>query len=224
MATKKANNEPVVEKPEVTADDKRDEEIRLLKEQIAALMKMQAQTANNVSRYPVDEEPVVVVSRFFGDTVLEAPNGSFNVTLKCAKPQVVDFDDMKEILKETTYHHYKKLFEDDLLYFENEGDYKRFNIKRKSDLSDTSLKRILFLPEKEMLEKMNELTLNRRDQNMIHVITFKVAEMLVKESKPLKGWDYDNRKALEEYLSIKFDHIIAMTGLYDVINNMHLYN
>lgn len=224
MATKKANNEPVVEKPDVSAEDKRDEEIRLLKEQIAALMKMQAQSANNVSRYPVDEEPVVVVSRFFSDTILEAPNGSFNVTLKCAKPMVVDFEDMKEILKETTYHHYKKLFEDDLLYFQNEGDYKRFNIKRKIDLSDTSLKRILFLPEKEMLEKMNELTLNRRNQNMIHVITFKVAEMLVKESKPLKGWDYDNRKALEEYLSIKFDQIIAMTGLYDVINNMHLYN
>ena len=222
MATKKTKNE-TIETPAPTTDA-RDDEIRLLKEQIAALMKMQAQTANSTNRYPIDEEPVVVISRFFSDTVLESPDRSYNIVLHCAQPQVVDYSDMKELLKETTYHHYKRLFEEDLLYFENEGDYKRFNIKRKVDLSETSLKKILFLPQEQMLSKINELTLNRRNYNMIHVIIYKIAEMLVEQSKPLKGWDYDNRKALEDYFSVKFDQVIAMTGLYEVINNMHLYN
>ena len=234
MATKKTNtgaatgSEKKVENP---ALDPRDEEIRTLKEQLAALSgqisalsKMQAQATNATTRYPIDEAPVTVVSRFFSDTALESPDHTLNLVLKCAVPTVVDYEDMKEFLKETAYHHYKRLFEEDLLYFTNEADYKRFNIKRKVDLSEAALKKILFLPEEQMLEKMNELTGMRRNHNMCHVLIYKIAEMLVEASKPLKGWDYDNRVALEKYFSIIFDQIIQMTGMYDIINDMHLYN
>lgn len=234
MATKKtpAAASPIPAAPQTdNVPDTRDEEIRLLKEQlsslmgqIAALSKMQAQTANTATRYPVDEAPVTVVSRFFSDTALESPDHTLNVVLKCAKPTVIDFEDMKELLKETAYHHYKKLFEENLLYFTNEDDYKRFNIKRKIELSDATIKDILFLPQEQMLEKMNELTGNKRNYNMSNVLIYTIAEMLVKASKPLKGWDYESRVALETYFSVKFDQIIQMTGMYDIINEMHLYN
>lgn len=233
MATKKTAAGSTAEKAKVdnTPADNRDEQIRLLNEQLeemrkqmSALQKMQAQTANTATRYPVDEAPVTIVSRFFSDTALESPDHTLNLILKCAVPTVVDYDDMKEFLKETAYHHYKKLFEEDLLYFADEADYKRFNIKRKTDLSEAALKKILFLPIEQMLEKMNELTGNKRNYNMIHVLIYRIAEMLVEPSKPLKGWDYENRVALEKYFSIIFDQIIQMTGMYDIINDMHLYN
>jgi hypothetical protein len=233
MATKKTAAGNTAEKAKVdnTSADNRDEQIRLLNEQLeemrkqmSALQKMQAQTANTATRYPVDEAPVTIVSRFFSDTALESPDHTLNLILKCAVPTVVDYDDMKEFLKETAYHHYKKLFEEDLLYFTDEADYKRFNIKRKTDLSEAALKKILFLPIEQMLEKMNELTGNKRNYNMIHVLIYRIAEMLVEPSKPLKGWDYENRVALEKYFSIIFDQIIQMTGMYDIINDMHLYN
>lgn len=233
MATKKNAAGSTAEKAKVdnTPADNRDEQIRLLNEQLeemrkqmSALQKMQAQTANTATRYPVDEAPVTIVSRFFSDTALESPDHTLNLILKCAVPTVVDYDDMKEFLKETAYHHYKKLFEEDLLYFTDEADYKRFNIKRKTDLSEAALKKILFLPIEQMLEKMNELTGNKRNYNMIHVLIYRIAEMLVEPSKPLKGWDYENRVTLEKYFSIIFDQIIQMTGMYDIINDMHLYN
>lgn len=233
MATKKTTAATAADKAKVDniPADGRDEEIRLLKEQLAkmaeqmsALQKMQAQTINTTTRYPVDEAPVTVVSRFFSDTALESPDHTLNLILKCAVPTVVDFEDMKEFLKETAYHHYKRLFEDDLLYFTDEADYKRFNIKRKVDLSEAKLKKILFLPIEQMLEEINALTANKRNNNMLHVLVYKIAEMLVEASKPLKGWDYENRAALEKYFSVKFDEIIQMTGMYEVINDMHLYN
>lgn len=234
MATKKtpAAANPIPAAPQTdNVPDTRDEEIRILKEQlstltaqIAALSKMQAQTANTATRYPVDEAPVTVVSRFFSDTALESPDHTLNVVLKCATPTVIDYEDMKEFLKETSYHHYKRLFEENLLYFTDEEDYKRFNIKRKVELTEDGIKSILFLPQEKMLERISELTGNRRNYNMSNVLIYTIAEMLVKASKPLKGWDYENRVALENYFSVKFDQIIQMTGMYDIINEMHLYN
>lgn len=233
MATKKTVAGTTAEKPQVDkgATDPRDEQIRILQEQIktmaeqmSALSKMQAQTANAATRYPVDEEAVTVVSRFFSDTALESPDHTLNIMLKCATPTIIEFDDMRELLKETAYHHYKRLFEEDLLYFTNEADYKRFNIKRKVDLSDAAIKKVLFLPIEKMLEEINRLTTNKRNDNLCHVLIYRIAEMLVEPSKPLKGWDYDNRAALEKYFSVIFDQIIQMTGMYDIINQMHLYN
>ena len=71
------------------------------------------------------------------------------LVIKPAEIKVVPWDDLKAILKESQYRKNKQLFEKDILYFVDEEYYKKLKIRKRIDLSDKTIKDILFTQNKQ---------------------------------------------------------------------------
>ncbi len=202
------------------ADNERlQKEMDALKAQMAMFMQM----AGGVAAQPTvreEEAEVEIGYRGFSKITVESPDSTVSLTFKPAEIKVVPWDDLKAILKESQYRKNKQLFEKDILYFVDEEYYKKLKIRKRIDLSDKTIKDILFTQDiNDMIGKFNTLTNNKVNMTVMHIFMYKVAEMLQDPTKPLSGWNYENRVALEKYIGLQFDRLIEYSGIYKMINN-----
>ena len=160
----------------------------------------------------------MVGCRAFSGAPLVNQDESLNYSFACGEEKEIDISDLKEILKDNGVRKNKILFRDGIFYFKNPEYYDYFGIKNFIDLSDNAIKKIVLTDDvNSMIRKVKEITKDRANYRVTHTLQYKVAQMIVDDSQPLMGWRYDARKALEDYLGVKFDDLVAYTGLYNIL-------
>ena len=129
------------------AKDAKDEELELMKKQLAEvnemlkqqsalveMFKQQAQQANQLQQVAIETK----ADDDLGETIMVGCNAVYGVTLTSQKGDVVlqfeygeevecDRADLKEVFKKASN---KKVFEQGLCYFDDDNEYKEFRIKR----------------------------------------------------------------------------------------------
>lgn len=198
---------------------KKDDDLKNLSESFA---KMQEQLnsllqSQQMGHSVLPNEEIEIGCRAINGGVLATSDGRYSISFLCDEKKFVDSDDFKTILKESGLRNTKKFFEDDIFYFVDKGNYDKFKIKKRVDLSRENISRILMLPSHSMIDEINALTNNLVDFTVVHTLQFEIVKMLIDTEAPLKNWNYDNRAALERYLNRKFDDLMAAVGAIELL-------
>lgn len=193
-------------------------EIADLKEQVASLIALMGKAVSVQQPKKEEEKTAVVGCRAFSGAPLVNQDESLNYSFACGEEKEIDISDLKDLLKDSGVRKNKILFRDGIFYFKDPQYYDYFGIKNVVDLSDNAIKKIVLTDDvNSMIRKVKEITNDRTNFRVTHTLQFKVAQMIIDDSQPLMGWRYDARKALEDYLGIKFDDLVAYTGLYSIL-------
>lgn len=193
-------------------------EIADLKEQVASLIALMGKAVSAQQPKNEEEKTAVVGCRAFSGAPLVNQDESLNYSFACGEEKEIYISDLKDLLKDSGVRKNKILFRDGIFYFKDPQYYDYFGIKNVVDLSDSAIKKIVLTDDvNSMIRKVKEITNDRTNFRVTHTLQFKVAQMIIDDSQPLMGWRYDARKALEDYLGIKFDDLVAYTGLYSIL-------
>lgn len=208
-----------------TKKNTKDEQIARLTQQLADMERkfnlLMNQTGTPVAVTPTYSE-TPIMSRLFCDTALESNDGSVSVSFRHGEVKTVSDDDIRLLLKEGGYRKNKRLFEQDLFVFVNEEDYKKFNVTKRKDLSPDHIKAIVTCKDTtEMLKQIDELTNKGVNRSVMHILLYTLVEMLQDPAMPLRNWNYDSRKALEEHLHIKLDDLVAYSFVYPFLREQN---
>ena len=95
------------------------------------------------------------------------------------------------------------------LYFKNEEDYKKFNIRKDFDLSDEGIKELLTKPSNQVIEEVKKITNEKKNLTQVFVLLYQIASLIDTNDIDIK---YETRNALERYFDVDF---------VDIINNLH---
>ena len=189
-----------------------------LQASVSALIALAGNAVNSEQPKKEEETTAVVGCRAFSGAPLVNQDESLNYSFACGEEKEIDISDLKDLLKDSGVRKNKLLFRDGIFYFKDPKYYNYFGIKNVVDLSDSAIKKIVLTDDvNSMIRKVKEITNDRMNFRVTHTLQFKVAQMIVDDSQPLMGWRYDARKALEDYLGIKFDDLVAYTGLYNIL-------
>ena len=177
--------------------------------QLSTMQELINKLLANQSSGSSDEGEVLVGCRFVNGAAM-APNDSrLKCEFACDEEKYVPVEDLKIYLKEAG-RNLRTLFEIDGFYFVDQSNYDKFKIKKRIDLSHDKIKEILFAPtQHDMINRVNELTNNKKNFNVLHLFEYEICKMLIDPTTPLMGWDYANRTLLEDYIGIKFDELLA---------------
>lgn len=157
--------------------------------------------------------------------VLSTNDGSLQYKFESNETKYIDSEDLKLLFRETGLRNNKKLFEEDIFYFEDEKYYSTFKIKKKIDLSKENILRILTKPNvNDTIIELNKMTNNKIDFRIMHTFQFQVARLLIDNDSQLKNWDYSNRITLEKYLNQKFDDLLASLGAIELLGRTKFRN
>lgn len=198
----------------------KDNQLNDLKTQFGSLQNqlnllMQNNSLYNSQKKETDDEVVTIGCNTFGVLPFCTIDERVNYIFNCGEEKDIELSEVKELLKDNSIKKNKNLFAKNLLYFADEKYYKMFKIKKEFELSTEEIVKMLQLPSpNDTIIEINRLTKNLTDYNVLQTINFKIASLLIDASVPLKKWDYKNRVTLEEYIGLKFDDIIAASGLY----------
>lgn len=196
--------------------------VATLQQQINMLMQ---QIINSKQQEVVkdDNEEVAVCSRGIYDTVLCTNDNKILYNFKCNEEKLISVEDLKILFKESIRDN-RLLFEEDTLYFKDAENYKRFNIKRRIDLSPENIVRVLTLPEHDMIDEINKMTDNLHNFRLVHSLQFEIVKLLLGKDKLLRNWSYENRNALEKYIGQKFDDLMAAVGAIELLGRQSFKN
>lgn len=214
-------------KKEIEDKDKKYEELNAnfqkLQAQFETFMQMSMAKQTATSSADDDEEILVGCRDVYG-SVLATNDGRYSFKFECDEEKYIALSDLKEVLKENGLRNNKRLFERDVFYFVNPADYKKFNIKKRIDLSHDNLVRILNLPELDMIDEVNKMTNHLIDFAATHSLQFEIVKMLIDKTNPLRDWRYENRHALERYIGQKFDDLQAAIGAVELLGRKKFSN
>lgn len=206
-----AKDEKIADLTQQLADMER--KFNLLMAQLGATT---APATTSVTAY--SETPIF--SRLFCDTALESNDGSVSISFRHGEVKSVSDEDLRLLLKEGGYRKNKRLFEQDLFAFANEEDYAKFNVTKRKDLSPEHIKAIVTCKDTQsMLEQIDELTNHGVNRSVLHILLYSLVEMIQDPAMPLRNWNYDSRKALEDHLHIKLDDLVAYSFVYPYLRN-----
>ena len=202
--------------------DEMSSSLAYMQQQINMLMQ-QIITSKNVEQKSETNEEVLVCSRGIYDTVLCTNDNKILYNFKCNEEKYIDVEDLKTLFKESIRDN-RLLFEEDTLYFKDPENYKRFNIKKRIDLSPENIVRVLTLPEHDMIEEVNKMTDSLHNFRLVHSLQFEIVKLLLGKDKLLRNWSYENRNALEKYIGQKFDDLMAAVGAIELLGRQSFKN
>lgn len=166
---------------------------------------------------PVEEEDILVKCRAIYGAVLATNDGKLVFNFGCEEEKYINSEDLKVVLKESGRDN-KKLFENDVLYFDDEENYTKFKIKKRVDMSRENIIKIITMEDPvEMIDEVNKLTNNLVNFSITHSFQFEVVKLLIDKSNPLKNWKYENRVKLENYIGQKWDDLMAAVGAVELL-------
>lgn len=170
---------------------------------------------NSKAETKTEDDEVLVGCRFINGGSFATNDNRMVCSFDRDEEKYVSAEDLKIYLKEAG-RNYRSLFEIDGFYFVDPKNYERFKIRKKIDLSREKIKEIVFAPtQHEVINRFNALTNNKSNFNVMHLFEYEVCKMLIDPTNPLMGWDYANRTALEDYIGIKFDELLARLSARD---------
>jgi len=189
-----------------------------MQSQIDLLIKIVNDNSNkNTAIIEKEDDEVAVGCRVFAGLGIVNSEGTQTILFRCGEKKYISYDDMKSYLKENIRNN-KALFANGLLFFYDEKNYERFKIKKLVDLTEENIIDILSTKDSnQLIRKFNTLTDNMRKDGVVHTFKYMVADLLIREPKKLEGFVYDNRQALEDYIGVKFDTLIANANMYHFI-------
>lgn len=163
-----------------------------------------------------EDEDILVGCRAIYGGVLSTNDNRIVYKFECDEEKYISSEDLRTVFKESI-RDTKKLFEQDIFYFVEEENYSKFKIKRRIDLSQENIVRILLLPTSSMIDEINTMTNRLIDFSTVHALQFEIVKMLIDPKNPLRDWKYDNRTALERYLNQRFDDLMASVGALELL-------
>lgn len=215
--TKKSiTQKPVEEKVDVNSANLA-EENALLKEELNKMMSnykdMQLQLQNmllaqqnqNVANNKQVDEPIIVGCRIFNGVTLSSPGNDISFQIPYLDEVEITYSELREIFKSP--FGYKNMFKKGILYFANENDYTKFNIKPEIDLSDEAVIDLLSNNSYiDIIEKAKEITKDKRDLMEMFTLIYQIARLIDEKKVNL---DYSVRSNLEKYFDVGFDELVV---------------
>lgn len=209
--TKKTSDEKIdKEVPTMLKDNESD----VLKKQISdmaaqietlknALLSVQANTGSVIKTDKFSS----IGCRSVNGLPVYSPHGDVDVFIPFGFNNTVKFteNEVRSLLKSNYVREY---LQKDILYFVDEPDYDYYEIKKKFDLDDDSLTKLVKGNTSTMINKFNEYTSRKRDDAVVHSLFFRIAELL-KDNK-LNDLPYQNRQEIEKYFNFSLDYAQTM--------------
>jgi len=160
---------------------------------------------NNQDNKEVEDEELEISCNMIYGISLESQNKDVQMSLKYNQNSIVLESDFKKLIRKVSI---RKLFEDGIVYFVDESNYKKFGINNYNDISDKKLKEILKENISTITSKFNELTQNKKNINVLHSLLYRICRMI--KDNEINDLSYGTRKSLEEdYFKIQFDKGIS---------------
>lgn len=223
MATKTSNKKSVPQEPktkEANVNSALAEENATLKNQLEEMMKnykdMQlqlqnmliAQQANASMTSQAIEGSSTVGCRIFNGVTLSSQGGDIAIPIQYREEVDITYPELREIFKNP--FGYKNMFRKGILYFVNEDDYKKFNIKVDIDLEDDALSNLLTKSNgSSIIDAVKSITNDKKDLTEMFALIYQIAYLIDKKKVDL---DYEVRSNLEKYFDVDFKTLI---------NNLH---
>ena len=154
-----------------------------------------------------DEEELIVGCRIFNGAWLSSEKGDISIFIGYKDEVGIKVTELREIFKNP--FGYKQMFIKGSLYFKNEEDYKKFNIRKDFDLSDEGIKELLAKPSNQVIEEVKKITNEKKNLSQVFVLLYQIASLIDANDIDIK---YETRNALERYFDVDF---------VDIINNLH---
>ena len=154
-----------------------------------------------------DEEELMVGCRIFNGAWLSSEKGDISIFIGYKDEVGIKVTELREIFKNP--FGYKQMFIKGSLYFKNEEDYKKFNIRKDFDLSDEGIKELLAKPSNQVIEEVKKITNEKKNLTQVFVLLYQIASLIDANDIDIK---YETRNALERYFDVDF---------VDIINNLH---
>lgn len=193
-----------------------------LKDQMSKVLELLA--IRNTKEEKKEQGTVKIGCRSLAGSCLRNKDESIIYEFRVGEERDVDVEDLKQIFKDgAPILKNRALFEKGIFYFVDEKEYQKWGIKKRVDLSWDTIRKLVTMPDaNEMIRKIKDITRDKTDLAITHCLKFTVAQMIVdRTTEPLRGWRYENRIALENYLGNKFDDLIANIGLYNLVRRMN---
>lgn len=146
---------------------------------------------------------------------LSSPNGDVDAKFSYGDTVMLSSDDVTQVLKSGDN---RNLFVNGLMYFEDEKDYNRFNIKRKHNINRDVIRSLVLSNDTNKMEKFfDDNTRKKLDATMTHTIFYTIVSLNV--DGELDGMRFETREFIEKYFSME----MKMAGrLYTDLRNMML--
>lgn len=211
MANKKTTTNATATTENVVADsmqDKLDAQNKQIEDLTKLIASLQSQLASSVST-PLLDDSIFIGARMQGGIRLCDKGENIVLDIPCDECVEVNVADFRAVLSSPS--NYKALFKNDILYFEDEENYKRFRLKKEIDLSSDEIKTHL-LGNADAVNWLKTITNNKKEMNIYYAIIQSIARL--EKSGELHGWEYKSRASLEEYIGEKFTNLIMQMDVY----------
>jgi uncharacterized coiled-coil protein SlyX len=180
-----------------------------LQEMQSAFIKMQSSGINlNKNNVINDNEQYEIGCRLVNGVLIYSPKREIERRISYKETIFVNGYEMEMLLKSNFV---RDFLAKGVLYFVNEENYKQFNIYEVMDISDKWITNTLLnLSSEEVIETLNKVTRNKKDDTVVHSIFYRIVE-LYKNGDGIRKMDYETLKAIEKYFNYKIDNAIRIT-------------
>lgn len=208
-----------VKEVKVEEKSKESEEVKALKQQLEEMKKamelLAAQSTQPQQQVIVkkEEDEVVIGCRMLQGVGWGDPGDpSGEIRLEFNEEQSVTVSDMKRFFRQASI---RRLFVDGICYFAEPENYKLFNIREYTDLSNDMLVSILTEEDiNNIVRKLDKITEAKKNSRIVNCLIYRICDMI--RNNELQ-WDYYTRKAVEDYFGMEFDRGISTLRAIDAL-------
>lgn len=181
----------------------------ILKKTIAEMTKqmqeMQAMMISMQSKQPVTitnvNNKTSIGCRFLNGITVYSPNREIEIFIPCGENNTIDFTDneMNLLLKQKFF---KDFLTEDVLYFVNEEDYTRHNLKKINSMDDNSIVEIL--NSRDNLKTIfDNYTNSKRNSPVLHCLFYTIVNLVDKGK--INTLPVGVQREIEDYFNFKID-------------------
>jgi hypothetical protein len=209
-------NEDNTNKETIKKIDEKDEQLLLMRQQLEelqrALIKMQSNQTTTSSNELFENE-IEICGRFVNGISIYSPNKEVIRDIPFNGSVTVDEIELSSLLKSNFV---RDFLEKDIIYFKDESIYKKKKIKKKYELdNDSFTDMIMNNSTDKVVEIINTMTKNMKDDPMIHCVFYRIVELCY-EGK-LTKMPHTTRKELEKIFEFKIDDAQSLfRGFVDI--------
>jgi hypothetical protein len=165
-----------------------------------------------------ENETLFVGCRFINGVAIYSPQRDVEVTIPFGESNRVELSvsEMRMCLKTPQV---KEMLKKDVIYFEDESNYERFKISNRLNISDENLIDLISINDvPSILNEFNVFTSNKRDDNVVHSIVWRIVKLVMDGSLP--KMQYNTRKAIEDYFKLSIDNGQMILSKFETIKAM----
>jgi hypothetical protein len=189
----------------LTTVDNQNNIIEEMKKQMQEMQKAFVTLQSNNGQVETDNDKTVFIGcRFINGVTVYSPKRDVEVFIPYGDNNKVEMsvNEVKMCLKSNFV---KDFLRKDVLYFENEEDYKTFKIFNRVELDDDKLINLLSSKNQNALvSELNKYTRDKKDDPVFHSIFYRIVKLSM--DGKLGQMSYENRKTIEDYFQFSIDN------------------